>query len=405
MVDRRRKNQEVLLEEITAVLFVIWQMPFASVTDLLKSPSLDWASRATLISRLDWLEGRDYIGSETVGWVRKRCRRFYLHSKGVYWVMKRLGVPLEWPVTEEGLWTFRFQVPALETLYPVAADLLRSGIVASAADGNWQLVKLRLHGTGTILAWAEYGRPDPAPEAGDRRIVAFVWYGVRTPSGSVAKDLSDVITKVGGPKPVISGMVIIAADRFAGMCARLDLDPELPRAIMTVDGEVVEPLGELIPSGPIGPIRQRELRLGSPENLASRVADDLALSALARRTDYTILRTHEDWAGSDEESAIALCGHGRSEVRKTTMSLEHAKLVERVGKALYPADGLRTLFEKRDRLDRRKVRGRAGAERDPGGFRRKRMRTHEAGVGETIYMATHGHGRGADRARGLVARQ
>ena len=94
MVDRRRKNQEVLLEEITAVLFVIWQMPFASVTDLLKFPSLDWASRATLISRLDWLEGRDYIGSETVGWVRKRCRRFYLHSKGVYWVMKRLGVPL-----------------------------------------------------------------------------------------------------------------------------------------------------------------------------------------------------------------------------------------------------------------------------------------------------------------------
>ena len=294
MVDRRRKNEEDFLEEITAVLSLVWQMPLGSVTDLLKFPNTDLASRATLISRLDWLERRDYIGSETVGWVRRRCRRFYLHAKGVYWVMKRLGVPLEWAVTEEGLWTLRFQMPALETLYPLLPDLWRSGAVASASQGDWQLVKLSLLGTGNILALAEYGRPDPAPEAGDRRIVAFVWYGVRSPRGSVAKDLSDVMTKVGGPKPVISGVVIIAADRFAGMCVRLDLDLELPRAIVTVDGEVVEQLDEMIPSGPIPPIYQRGLRLGSPENLASRVADDPALSALVRRTDYTILRTHED---------------------------------------------------------------------------------------------------------------
>ena len=106
-----------------------------------------------------------------------------------------------------------------------------------------------------------------------------------------------------------------------------------------------------------------------------------------KRSDHRILVALEEWAGSSERRLGKLSGHHK-EAEETIRRFIKKGLAERVGRLLYPTRLIQEWAVERDRLARRRSRGRAGAERSVTGRRREHMGRHDAGVNElaTVFL-------------------
>ena len=176
----------------------------------------------------------------------------------------------------------------------------------------------------------------------------------------------------------------MARDRLAGLRARLDLPPGIPRAIVTVKnrfgGDLIEPM---VPQSSVGRVLGAGAlpnNPGRPENLHAFLEQDTVMINLRGSTDYLVLTTIEEWPGCSLRELAQLSGHPQSMIKNIVARFGQSKLVEWNDDRLYPTKLVHSFAEERDRLARRKSRGRAGAERSPSGKRRAHMRKHESGV-------------------------
>ena len=377
------------------ILSLLREMPFASVSDLAARHELEGISRATVNHHLQWLYLRDYVGLIVRGWSQRAKRRYYLHSKGIDAVMAIANEPLEWGMTETALRRLLRQGQLLEMMYDTAPRLFSSNAVSEAWRLNFPLVRLQWVSRGPIAALAEYQYDPCGDELVPRLMVPYVWYGNRPKPNPLPRDLtewfSEITANPGAPtgtKIYFCGIVILAADRLSGMRSRKDLEPSRPRALVTsgnaCGGSLIEAM-ELIPTeGSISNAGVAPAHPGQPERIETEyiVQDPIQANVLGK-TDHKVLTTVEEWPGCSTRQLARLCGHPPSKVRGTIDRFVKAGLMERnADGTLYPTELILKLAEDRDRLGHRKTRGRAGAERSPGGGRRAHMSRHESGVVE-----------------------
>ncbi len=391
MLDRRRKDPTEFAAEILAIQLALWQQPLASVADLLARPDLLWASKGTIKNRLGWMVERDYVGFVVRGWTQRAQQRFYLHTKGIWDVMDRLGVPLDWSVTEPCLKRLLRQGPAVELLYEVAPVLWTSDVVHPLWRQPMPMKRLRLISSGPIMAVAEYELRAPGDANSSRVLVVFAWYGIRPKRSRIPDELSRMLAQtdlqqepsVESP-PAPCGLVILAADRLAVLRARLELHADVPRAIVTLrnrsgDG-VIEALRPAPDRGRLPVVTRPAARIGSPEHLPDFVAIDNVQSCLQTVSDYRILAALEEWSGCSERQWGKLAGDPK-EVGEVVPRYMEKGLVDRDDRlSLHPTGLVQEWAVERDRLARRRSRGRPGAERSGTGRRREHMRRHEEGL-------------------------
>ena len=83
-IDRRQRGVgRGLPARAKFILWLLWQMPLASVSDLASRHELAGISRTAINNAAEWLYDRDYVGLAVRGWSQKAKRRYYLHSKRV----------------------------------------------------------------------------------------------------------------------------------------------------------------------------------------------------------------------------------------------------------------------------------------------------------------------------------
>ena len=373
------------------VLSLLRQMPFASVSNLAARHELRGSSRTAINNDLEWLHAGDYVGRVKRGWSQKAKRRYYLTTKGIDAEMNISGEPLEWGITETALKRLLRQGQLVETLYDAAPRLFSSNAVDEPWRRGYPLVRLGWLSRGPVAAVAEY-QLNFIGDAGVRRLmVPFVWYGIRPKPNSLPREsnqwLDGVATSQEGGSFWQCGVVVLAADRLSGLRARRDLAPDIARAIITVDDagrlSTVETMYPSIPPTARMTSAKAPVDPGRPEQIETHLERDPVLANTAGCTDHRILTAIEEWPGCRIGQLARLCGHPASTVRKAAARFVAAGLVDREADgAHYPTEVILKMAEDRDRLGHRKTRGRAGAERSPGGGRRAHMSRHETGVVE-----------------------
>ncbi len=284
------------------------------------------------------------------------------------------------------------QGPMIELAYDVAPRLFSSNAVVENWRNGFPLERFRWLSRGPLSALAEYEPDLPGDDSGARLLVTFMWYGLRPKrnlfSADSAQFLSGIRTYDAHDSNMPArpcGVVILATDRLAGLRARRDLPPGIPKAIVTIKdrfgGALIESMDPISRLDRVTGVGTPPKNPGRPENIDGFLAHDPVLSTVMGSTDYLVMSTIEEWPGCSVRQLAALCGHPESTIKQIVARFAAAGLVEREGEGLlYPTEVVQAFAEERDRLARRKSRDRAGVERSPSGKRRAHMRKHESGV-------------------------
>ena len=382
-----------LSPEQKAILVILRELPLASVADLARRRELRGKSRASIDHHLQGLFHRDYVDLAEIGWSPRAKRRHHFLLKGNTAATSISGKPTEWAETERALRRLSDQGPLVEMSYDIAPRLFCSGAVCTPWRRSFPLVRWRWLSRGPVSAVAEYDMAHPGYALTARLIVPYVWYGFRPKPNPLPKNTAQWLSETmpglfdqTGRQVWFCGGVILAGDRLAGMRARRDLDPTTPRAIVTTDhpygGTVIEAMEPALHAINVGHVAKAPGRLGQPERIKRYLEHDPVQANVLGKTDHLILTAVEEWQAGSVDQIARLCRHPPSKARTVIRRFEAAGLVDDDGGMLYPTDRIRVLAEHRDRLGRRKARGRAGAERSPSGSRRAHMSEHEAGVVE-----------------------
>ena len=394
MDERRYGSATGFPTRVKSILTLLLQMPLASVSNLLERHELQGASRPLINEALQWLYAGDYVGRVERGWTQKAKRRYFLQSKGITAAMKISGTPLAWGVTENALKRLLRQGQLVEMLYDAGPCFFGSIAVCEAWRCEFPLVRLQWLSRGPVAAVAEYQLNLLGYASVRWLIIPYVWYGTRPKPNPQPRELHQWLDGVATSREEwrdgsarLCGVVILAADRLSGMRARRELPSAIPRSIVTAEAadrlSVIETMyPTILPAttmtsvkAPAGP--------GLPERIEKHLEKDPVLANCLGRTDHKILSAIEEWAGCRIAQLARLCGHPSSTVRGAVHRFAEAGLVNREADgSLYPTELILKMAEDRDRLGRRKTRGRAGAERSPGGGRRIHMSRHESGVVE-----------------------
>ena len=240
-----RKWPRRAVKPITApmklILRLLSEMPLASVSELGARSELAGISRPSVEAHLVLLCQRDYVGSFSRGWCQRNKQRFFLHEKGVARVTVDDGIPSEWSDTEVALLSLLRQGPMVELAYDVAPRLSSSNAVVENWRNGFPLSRFRWVSRGPVSAVAEYEPNLLGDDFGARLLAPHIWYGIRPKPNPLPADSAQFLSGIAmdkiddtGPLTRPCGVVILAADRLAGLRARRDLPPGIPRSIITI---------------------------------------------------------------------------------------------------------------------------------------------------------------------------
>lgn len=388
---RQRQTVNPIAGTAAVILQLLSEMPLACVTELASRGELNGVSRASVHAHLNWFCQRDYAGHAIRGWHHRKTRRYFLHSKGAASAIAGDAQPPEWSNGKTALRRLLRQGPLVELAYHVAPHLFDSNAVVEAWRRAFPLSRFRWLSRGPVSAVAEYEPDHFVGDSNAKLVVAYIWYGIRPKRNPFHDDSARLMNSVKtesaddlGSPPRPCGVVILAADRLAGLRARRDLPSGVPRAIVTFKDRFGDSLIESMEpesrTDRVLGVERPTNQHGRPEHVHTFLAQDPVVSNVMGRTDYLVLKALEGWPGCSIRQLARLCGHPKSAISDIVAGFLQSGLLEWDAGLLYPTALIEAFAEERDRLARRKYRGRAGAERSPTGKRRTHMRRHEAGV-------------------------
>lgn len=257
-----------LNETAQMLLVMLFQMPYASAADLKGWPL---AKRARVDANLKSLVENDFVGYETLGWMRDAQRRYFLKDRGVAWVNCQIPKPAGWSLSHEDRETIRSYGPALECIYHVAPQIwnpdwipVTEYLVESderpdgwfnhyAAGDEEPQSDLRPIALADSFTWLRRGPlhalvgmeqgPDLRPFW-----VPLIWHGTHAPTNSLPEKLYQLFgaltTESGGEnEPAYPpGVVNVCQDPLAAARADRETPSGIPRLTITYGARAGEKL-------------------------------------------------------------------------------------------------------------------------------------------------------------------
>ena len=276
------------------LLWWLWYLPFSSSGDLAAHGVF---SRKPLDRLVQTGADRGILSRVTFGSYRNRQDRFFLTAKGVYECQDRFGLPLAWSVTEKGLERLIGYRGLIEVGYGLLTGFWRSNATygplefcknpdpdadATVFDEKTRLFRLIWHRHGRVPIMAQY-----VNDVGSEISIPALWYGAhhgREPQEVGLPELfhgfdtdRDHWRPEAAPAP--PGAIVVVVDRLAAFRVRR-LYVDFPKAIVTVNGQVLEPMKPTAPEGRLVGSSKPAGPLGLPDKVAAWYPENLQWGSL-----------------------------------------------------------------------------------------------------------------------------
>ena len=262
---RRRAGCDLEEAERMLMLAMLWVLPFASVEDV---AGLGYLSRHRIERLLLAVFERGWAASAEMGYALGIRRRNFLLPDGVQKVISHWDVPEEWQTRDDTLKVLHGCLPVVEVVCDLLPRLWRTNAVRTPVvvgmgpkdaphsmtiDENVKLCRLiwvraqgrRVHGL------AQYRNSE-----GFRFWIPFIWQGYVCSAADRVEHLSNFYSGFRtepsgwyGEPAAPAGCVYLVPDRLSGFHVTMTVAKNIPKAVVTARGEVLE---QLIPVSPIG---------------------------------------------------------------------------------------------------------------------------------------------------------
>ena len=262
---RVRAGHDLAEAERMLVLAMLWVLPDSTAEDLAE---LRYLSGPRIKALLEAVIKDSYVGSALMGHVRGVELRHFLLPKGVMRAAQYWGVPEEWQVQDDTLKLLHDCLPIVEVVNDVIPRLFRTQAVRTptvvavgpkdephfmTVDHNTRLCRLIWVRTDRRLVHAlvQYRNDD-----GSRVWIAVVWIGYVCSADQRVERLSDFYNGFRtepsvwyGEPAAPAGAVYLVPDRLSGVHVTMTVAKNIPKAVVTARGEVIE---QLTPVSPVG---------------------------------------------------------------------------------------------------------------------------------------------------------
>ena len=388
-------RERLLMEQRLLVLWVCLQ-PFSSARDLLAHEVLAQPRTYDLLARLR----RDgYLVSGYLGWTQYRQQRYIPTLRGINFLREEVGLDMGWQMTREGLERISRYVAFFEMAYQLAPRLWKSNAAAPLRYGvdippdgyeeilfdEWsamyQFIWVRNH---QLHAIAEYVN-------GYNEVVSvpFIWYGWQ--HGPRKLDGLDSVYRglevpdhpgYNGPGTSPPGIVFVCADRLSALRVQREFAPDIPKAIVTIDGQVLE---RLRPEPPRRFFRKNDQLPGRakvPDGTLQWLEESPHGAALNGVEAARIFRWVENFSGSQITQVARGVGLPRSRVREALDTMIQHDLVWELEGAFYVGPAGIQFIYRRDRQSAKTVESRFSTYIAEDGRYRRQQRRHDRRVAQ-----------------------
>ena len=172
-------------------------------------------------------------------------------------------------------------------------------------DENTDLVEMTLHQDVSKTVAHAIGRYRTS--SGQDLWLPFVWVGLHHADIEASDDLTAFLegldTRPGFRYRLTPaapmGVVFIVIDRLAGLSVRLKL-PNIPKAIVTADGELVQQLDPVPPVGVVASSSVEAAKVGHPERAFRKLESDNQAMALHSRPACRVFEWVNQYPGTEQ---------------------------------------------------------------------------------------------------------
>ena len=391
-VSRLGARQRRLWEQ-TLILYWVWQRPFCSAGDLLAH---DVFAQPRLYDLVDDLRNRGYLSVARMGSTRNVQRRYFLTLRGVDFVRERLGVPLEWQVMRPGLERLSRYAAFFESAYQLGPRLWRSTAAfpldyALSPDPATQYVTFGPRAQMYRFVWVRRGPVHAIAQyvndRGDEIDVPFIWYGSQH-GPSVMEGLDTVFQGVEDPGPTglhrprtrPPGVVFICADQLGALRVQREFARGIPKAVVTVDGEVAEVLDPVPQKGHFRLAEQPLGRTQSPDTMVRWLEENPQAKSLNGGERRRVFSWIEHYPGSRVGQVARGVGLRNTVVRGMVDAMAQCDLVRELEDGFYPGVEGMLYISRRDRVSLQTVKARFEGYLSGDGRYRSQQRRHDRGV-------------------------
>ena len=384
--------QQRCLWEEALLMGWIWHQPFSSPGDLVAHGVL---AQARTYELLTGLCGAGFLDSAHLGSTKQQQARYFLTLKGVNFVRQRFGFPLEWQVTLEGLERLSRYLAFLEHAhelaprlwrstaaipldYPVSPDPAAARVTFGRRARMYRFVWVR---KGPVHAVAQY-----VNDQGEELDVPFIWYG--TQHGPMVMDgLESVFRGLEDPGPPghhrrptrPPGVVVICADRLAALRVQREFARGIPKAVVTVDRELVEVLDPVPQDGRLRLAEHPLGRVRPPDGILQWLEKNLQGRALNGVERTRIFNRIEHYPASRVTQLARGVGLRNSVVRAAVGPMIECDLVRELDDGFYPGAAGLLFISRRDRISVKTVNSRFKGYLNEDGRYREQQSRHDRG--------------------------
>ena len=263
--ERARAGYSLVEADLMFALAMLWVLPLASPSNL---TGLRYLSKRKIENLLDSVVKDELAGCDLMGHSDGEQYRYFLRSDGVSKAMSYWEVDMEWQVQNATLKLLHDSLPITEMINNILPRLWRTKAVKTptilslgppeqpilmTVDENTQLCRHIYIRAYRRLAhsFTAYRTPD-----GYRFWVPTVGVGLVADADQKINSLPDLYAGLqtessirNGEKAAPPGAVFLVPDLLAGIDVTMQLAKNIPKAVITANGEVIE---QLTPAAPVG---------------------------------------------------------------------------------------------------------------------------------------------------------
>ena len=394
-------RQTIKLEEhIALIIKWLWLMPLLSLPELASVTGLAYHRCSRLMKILDQ---RGLVDHVRLGMILEVQDRWHLSTSGVHFVMRELGWPLEWQVSQGGLRMLMRRLPILEVFYRLAHRIWGHPGVTQILDIYWSPDPdvdpvsfprdLRL----TRFQWQRDPDVHAITEYENGAWVPWIWVGPMTKGNMIPRKMMSGLTGIAlrswtAENPTPAGWVVVGADLLAaGHAASVWTGDEM--MVITADGTTLKSMRpQLFTEAYFQNARVEDL--GVIESIPDWVEKDPVVSGLNGRLAFSVFRLIAQWPGMRIGQIQEAFTHSHGD---TNAAL--ARLVDR-GLAVAPDERPYYLTRegmlaaaRMDRISHQSVYGSFDAYLKPDGAYRRFRQRHDQAVADVVRaLSRQGYG-------------